>query len=162
MNKNLNKMWAPWRMEYIRNPKDSENGCILCNKLINKEEKLLVYKGEFSFVIMNLYPYNNGHIMICPNEHISDFDELDLNVQIEIMNLSSKLIRFIKKKMNAEGFNLGANQGIAGGAGIDEHFHLHIVPRWIGDTNFMPVLGHAKVQVDTLENTCEILKEAFK
>ncbi len=161
MGEDLHKLWAPWRMEYIRRPKDDKNGCILCNKLTDLEEGLLIHKGETAFIVMNLYPYNNGHVLICPNEHISDFDELNPHVQVEVMTLTSRLMKFMKKEMNAEGFNMGANQGKAGGTGIDEHFHMHIVPRWVGDTNFMPIIGHTKVQVDGLKETCDLLKKAF-
>ena len=111
---------------------------------------------------MNLYPYNNGHVLISPIDHISNFDELSEKTQLEIMNLSSKLMRFMKIEMNADGFNMGANIGKAGGAGIDEHFHLHVVPRWNGDTNFMPIIGHTKVQVDGLKETHQFLKKNFK
>ena len=99
--------------------------------------------------------------MILPFLHVSSFDELSNKIQMEIMNLSTILMKHMRKEMNAQGFNMGANIGEAGGAGIAEHFHLHIVPRWSGDTNFMPVLGHTKVQVNGLKETCELLKKAF-
>ena len=156
----MDQLWAPWRMEYIKRDDTRADKCVLCSKL-HIDDRLLVHKGSTAFVMMNLYPYNNGHIMISPIHHISDFDELPTETQSEIMNFSSLLMRYMKKEMNAEGFNMGANIGKAGGAGIDEHFHLHIVPRWNGDTNFMPIIGHTKVQVDGLIETCELLKKAF-
>ena len=156
----MEQLWAPWRMEYIKRNDTPPEKCVLCSK-IDSDDGLLVYKGENAFVMMNLYPYNNGHVMISPLHHISDFDELPVQTQSEIMNLSTLLMRFMKKEMNAEGFNMGANIGKAGGAGIDEHFHLHVVPRWNGDTNFMPIIGHTKVQVDGLIETCNLLKKAF-
>ena len=157
----MKQLWAPWRMEYIKHTDRLPSDCILCDKL-DDADGLLVHKGERAYVMMNLYPYNNGHVMISPIHHISDFDELPVETQTEIMNLATILMRFIRKEMNAEGFNMGANIGKAGGAGIDEHFHFHVVPRWNGDTNFMPVVGHTKVQVDGLKETCELLKKAFK
>ena len=156
----MEQLWAPWRMEYIKRTDTPPSDCVLCDKL-NDTDGLLVYKGERAYVMMNLYPYNNGHVMISPLHHISDFDELPVETQTEIMNLTTTLMRFMRKEMNAEGFNIGANIGKAGGAGIDEHFHFHVVPRWNGDTNFMPVIGHTKVQVDGLKETCELLKKAF-
>jgi ATP adenylyltransferase len=156
----MEQLWAPWRMEYIKRDDTPVDKCVLCSKL-DIDDGLLVHKGKSAFVMMNLYPYNNGHIMISPIHHISDFDELPVETQTEIMKFSSILMRFMKKEMNAEGFNMGANIGKAGGAGIDEHFHLHIVPRWNGDTNFMPIIGHTKVQVDGLIETCTLLKKAF-
>ena len=157
----MKQLWAPWRMEYIKRKDTTSSDCVLCYKE-NQDDELIVYKGERAYVMMNLYPYNNGHVMISPTYHISDFDELPVETQIEIMNLATTLMRFMRKEMDAEGFNMGANIGKAGGAGIDEHFHFHVVPRWHGDTNFMPVIGHTKVQVDGLKETCQLLKKAFK
>ena len=156
----MEQLWAPWRMEYIKRTDTPPSDCVLCDKL-NDTDGLLVHKGERAYVMMNLFPYNNGHVMISPIHHISDFDELPVETQIEIMNLTTTLMRFMRKEMNVEGFNMGANIGKSGGAGIDEHFHFHVVPRWNGDTNFMPVVGHTKVQVDGLKETCELLKKAF-
>ena len=156
----MEQLWAPWRMEYIKRTDTPVSDCVLCDKL-NDTDGLLVHRGERAYVIMNLYPYNNGHVMISPIQHISDFDELPIETQTEVMNLATKLMRFMRKEMNVEGFNMGANIGKVAGAGIDEHFHLHVVPRWNGDTNFMPVVGHTKVQVDGLKETCELLKKAF-
>jgi ATP adenylyltransferase len=159
-----NNLWAPWRMDYIRTPKDNHKSCVLCEKIksSNDIENLVVFRGDFSFIILNLYPYNNGHLLVIPYEHCDDFSELSTETQIEMMNLSSRAMKIMKSKMNAEGFNFGANFGSAGGAGIDDHIHLHIVPRWDGDTNFMPVLGHTKVQVDGLIETRNFLAKHFK
>ncbi len=157
----MKHLWSPWRMEYIKRKDDSSSNCALCEN-INDKNGLLVHKGDYAYVMMNLYPYNNGHIMVAPLNHTADFDELSIDVQVEIMNMSTILMKFMRKEMNAEGFNMGANIGKAGGAGIDDHFHLHVVPRWNGDTNFMPILGHTKVQVDGLKETCKLLKKAFQ
>ena len=156
-------LWAPWRMEYIRAPKPSNNNCIFCEKLNSDkdDDNLIIYRGEKSFILLNLYPYNNGHAMVSPYEHKSEFHTLDIETQLEMMKLSSKLMKIIKSEMKSEGFNFGANFGSAAGAGIKEHVHLHIVPRWKGDTNFMPILSHTKVQVDGLKETLQFLKPFF-
>lgn len=163
-NKNMEHLWAPWRMEYIQSPKEKKNAeCIFCCK--PKEEcdrkNLILYYGKDVFVIMNLFPYNNGHMMIVPYRHLSDYRDLNEAERHEIADVSAMCIDVLKKVMHPDGFNIGFNIGEAAGAGITEHIHQHIVPRWIGDTNFMPVLGHTKVQVDGLEETWLKLKEAF-
>ena len=158
-----NNLWAPWRMDYIRSPKASSQSCIFCEKseAKNDDENLIIFRGEFSFILLNLFPYNNGHAMISPYNHISEFHILNNEIKVEMMDLSSKLMEIMKTNMNAEGFNFGGNFGSVAGAGIKEHIHLHIVPRWEGDTNFMPVLGHTKVQVDGLKETHQYLKKYF-
>ena len=157
----MNRLWAPWRIEYIRT-KD-EDGCIFCKKSISKDDQnnLVLYRGKESFVLMNLYPYSNGHIMICPYAHSSDTNDLSPMCNEEIMRLANESMNILRKKMNAEGFNFGANLGEAGGAGIEDHLHYHIVPRWNGDTNFMPVVGTTKVMVEGLNETWTILKSDF-
>jgi len=149
-------------MEYIRAPKPSDE-CIFCDKPAADDdiENLIVHRGVHSFVLINLYPYNNGHIMVAPYAHISEFDDLSPEVQQELLALSSRSMRIMREQMNAAGFNFGANLGEAAGAGIKEHVHLHVVPRWVGDTNFMPVLGGTKVQVETLRKTRDLLAKAF-
>ena len=156
-------MWAPWRMEYIKSPKQNDNKCIFCSKSksLNDNENLIIFRGKYSFILLNLYPYNNAHSMVSSYEHNSEFHLLSEKTQVEMMQLSSKLMKIMKSEMNAEGFNFGANFGAVAGAGIKEHVHLHIVPRWEGDTNFMPVLGHTKVQVDGLKETHQLLKSFF-
>ena len=158
----MNKLWAPWRMDYIRTPK--EDGCIFCTKhQSGKDEKnLLLFRGEESFVLMNLYPYTNGHLMISPYKHTSDTNDISAAGNQEIMFLTNKSMKIIKKIMGADGFNFGANIGASAGAGIAEHLHFHIVPRWKGDTNFMPVIGNTKVHVQGLSDTYVMLKPLFK
>ncbi len=160
----MDKLWAPWRMEYIRAPKPSDSHeCIFCEKSGDTRdlENLIIFRGEYCFVLMNLYPYNNGHLLIAPYEHACDFDKLESGTQLEMMQLVSRSIRILRSVMKAEGFNMGANLGDVAGAGIKEHLHFHVVPRWKGDTNFMPVLGHTKVQVDGLAETCKLLRKEF-
>lgn len=157
----MNKIWAPWRMDYIRAPK--EDGCIFCKKSQSRKDRdnLVLYRGKDSFVLMNLYPYTNGHLMISPYNHTSDPGDISQTGNQEIMELANKSMKILKKIMGAEGFNFGANFGKAGGAGIAEHIHFHIVPRWIGDTNFMPVIGNSKVMVEGLKETWDSIIPEF-
>ena len=154
----MDNLWAPWRMQYVRAPKKNTEETFL-KKLEdgNDEENLVLFRGEHSFVCMNLYPYNNGHIMILPNNIVEKPEELDDVTQFEIMKIASLSMKIIREKMNAEGFNFGANIGASAGAGIAEHLHFHIVPRWKGDTNFMPVVGNTKVNVQGLQDTYDEL-----
>jgi len=148
-------------MEYIRSEK--EKGCIFCDKPQNgnDREMLILHRGERAFIMMNLFPYNNGHLLIAPYSHVDSPDKLTAAERAEIMELSTLSMKILKKEMKAEGFNFGANIGSAGGAGIEEHIHFHVVPRWKGDTNFMPVLGHTKVQVQGLQDSYDLLKLLF-
>ena len=141
-------------MGYIRTPKTEFGPCLFCDKaqIGDDDENLVVHRGENAYVLMNLYPYNNGHLMISSYEHEENFDALSADTQVEMMNLSSEAMTVLRENLNADGFNFGANFGEVAGAGIREHLHMHIVPRWIGDTNFMPVLGHTKVQVQGLRD----------
>ncbi len=158
----MSRLWAPWRMEYVQAPKTE--GCIFCDKpqQENDRENLVLHRGRHSFVLMNLYPYNNGHIMIAPFKHCDTMHDLDQEVYSEIMFLAEKTMSILKKTMHPQGFNFGANIGEAAGAGIAEHIHFHIVPRWVGDTNVMPVIGHTKVIVQGLQETWDLLKPEYK
>lgn len=162
--KKMDYLWAPWRMEYIQTPKEEKDAdCIFCCKPREEcdRKNLILHYGKHVFVIMNLFPYNNGHMMIVPYRHLSDYRDLSKEERHEIADLTELCLDVLNKVMHPNGFNIGFNIGEAAGAGIAEHIHQHIVPRWIGDTNFMPVLGHTKVQVDGLEETWLKLKEAF-
>ena len=157
----MNKLWAPWRMEYIRTPK--EDGCVFCIKSESSDirRNLVLYKGKESFVLMNLYPYTNGHLLISPYKHTADTNQISESCNKEIMNLVNQSTNILKKIMGADGFNFGANFGKAGGAGIEEHLHYHIVPRWSGDNNFMPVIGNTRVMVEGLQESWDELKPEF-
>ena len=159
---NQSRLWSPWRMEYIRSPK--EKGCIFCQKSDNKKDRdnLVLFRGNDAFVLMNLYPYNNAHLLIAPYEHADTTLALSPQVSNEMMYLANESMRLIKMTMNAEGFNFGANIGAIGGAGIKDHIHFHVVPRWLGDTNFMPVIGHTKVMVEGLLETFDELIPHFR
>jgi ATP adenylyltransferase len=145
-------------MKYIRARKKQK--CFLC--LESKEdEELVIYKGKRCFVIMNAYPYNNGHVMVAPYRHISSLLDLSDEETREFFELVKQSVIVLNQTMKPEGFNIGINLGKAAGAG-ETHLHLHIVPRWIGDTNFMPVLADVKVMPEYLERNCKVLRETFK
>lgn len=158
----MKKLWAPWRMKFIQ--QIDKSVCIFCEKpSLNKdEENYIIYRGKYSYIIMNIYPYSNGHIMIAPYAHKAGMEDLNEEELLEIMKLAQLSIRAIKQKMNPEGFNLGMNLGKVAGAGFDSHLHLHIVPRWQGDTNFMPIIGQTKVMSEFLEETYKKLIEGLK
>ncbi|MFQ5864164.1 MAG: HIT domain-containing protein [bacterium] len=160
--KNSDILWAPWRMEYIL--EDKEEGCIFCIKPQQNDDKknLILYRGAHNFVIMNKYPYNNGHLMVVPYRHIADFEELNDSESLEIMKIISKSMAVLRKVFHPEGFNIGTNIGRIAGAGIDDHLHFHIVPRWAADTNYMPVVGHTKVVSEGLWETWERLQAGFE
>lgn len=150
-------------MEYVRAPKPAK-GCIFCDKPDADDDlaNLMVFRGDTAFVMMNLFPYNNGHILIAPYTHVANFDDLKVEIQLEMLQLVNRAMGIMRRELQAGGFNFGANIGVAAGAGIKEHIHLHLVPRWIGDTNFMPVVGGAKVQVQSLQDTRDILARGYQ
>ena len=157
----MDRIWAPWRMDYIESSK--EPGCVFCEKSQSKKDKknLVLYRGMETFILMNLYPYTNGHLMIAPYLHTSDVNELTEIANKEIMQFAKDCFNILKSKLGAEGFNFGANLGKVAGAGIDQHIHYHIVPRWSGDTNFMPVISETKIMIEKLNKTWERLKPEF-
>ena len=157
----MDRIWAPWRMNYIESSK--KPGCVFCQKSQSKKDKknLVLYRGMETFILMNLYPYTNGHLMIAPYLHTSDVNELAEIANKEIMQFAKDCVNILKSKLGAEGFNFGANLGKVAGAGIDQHIHYHIVPRWSGDTNFMPVISDTKVMIEKLNKTWERLKPEF-
>ncbi|MEC8839028.1 MAG: HIT domain-containing protein [Candidatus Neomarinimicrobiota bacterium] len=157
----MQRLWAPWRINYIREQK--EKGCIFCSKQKSTDDKnsLIFSRGDHSFVLMNLYPYNNAHLLISPYEHVETTDKLDLETLNEIIWFANESMIIMKENLKADGYNFGANIGSAGGAGIVDHIHFHVVPRWNGDTNFMPVISETKVQVQGLQETYDELKIHF-
>jgi ATP adenylyltransferase len=154
-------VWAPWRIEYIRAEKPT--GCILCDKPKETKDKenYLLYRGKKNYIMLNSYPYNPGHLLIAPYRHIGSLEELSEAERNEHYELVSRSIIVLKKVFKPAGFNLGANLGRVAGAGIEDHFHSHIVPRWQGDNNFMPVLGETKVIPQALADTYQTLVGKF-
>ncbi len=157
-------IWAPWRIEYILSEKD--DGCLFCEVLAEDRDKdkenLLLYRGESAFVIMNLYPYNPGHVMVASNEHVSELEDLSPEATIEVMELTKASIKVLKSKMSPHGFNSGFNLGEIAGASIKEHLHMHVVPRWQGDNNFMQVLADTNVVPQALSETYDLLAPGFE
>ncbi len=154
-------IWAPWRIEYIQMEKPQ--GCILCEKprQDNDAENYILYRGGRNFVILNSYPYSPGHLMIAPYRHIASLEELTEEERHEHFDIVSRSIKILRQELNPEGFNLGVNIGKVAGAGIEEDVHTHIVPRWQGDTNFMPVISDVRVVPEALAETYQKLKGKF-
>jgi ATP adenylyltransferase len=155
-------LWAPWRMAYIGGP--HSDGCLLCDLAREDDDRkhLILHRGPRSYVVMNRYPYNNGHLMIVPYRHCAELDQFSAEDSLEIMQEVQRATRVLQEAFCAEGFNVGLNLGKAAGAGIAEHLHVHVVPRWAGDTNFMPVLADTKVMPEYLESTYEKLVPFFR
>ena len=146
----MKHVFAPWRIEYIKGKKPE--GCIFCRNS-GLDRTLLVHEGKNAFILMNRYPYVSGHIMIAPYRHVRDIEDLRKGERLEIFELVDLAIRTLKSAYDPHGFNLGMNLGRAAGAGIDDHLHMHVVPRWSGDTNFMSVLGEVRVIPEDLAKT---------
>lgn len=156
-------IWSPWRMAYIQNYEKKE-GCVFCEALASPDgpENLIVYRGKYSFVILNRFPYTSGHLMILPFDHRSSIDALDENSRAEIMELTNTAVSVLKIIYKPQGFNVGMNIGDAAGAGIAEHLHMHVVPRWGGDTNFMTSLAKTRVLPEALEETYRRVREEWE
>lgn len=158
----MRQLWAPWRLTYLQGDNPTVKGCVFCAKR-NKDDKTehILLRGEYAFVMLNRYPYNNGHLMIVPNQHTGLIEELDENTLLEVMRFTQQSLRILREFHNPDGFNFGVNEGSAGGAGIAEHVHFHIVPRWEGDANYMTVIGETRVIPQTLEETYAALRPFF-
>jgi len=157
----MEQMWAPWRIEYIQMEKPE--GCILCDKPKQKDDvaNYILYRGDKNFVIMNSYPYNPGHLMVAPYRHVANLEELTDEECHEHSNIVSRSVKLLKEVFNPAGFNIGMNLSRVAGAGIDDHIHTHIVPRWQGDTNFMPVIADVRVMPEALAETYKKLEGKF-
>ncbi len=157
----MEHLWAPWRIEYIKIAK--EEGCILCQKPQENSDiaNYILHRGKKNFIIMNRYPYNSGHLMVAPNRHTANLEELTDEELGEHYKLVQRSITVLKQLFKPEGFNIGMNLGRIAGAGVDKHIHTHIVPRWAGDTNFMPVIADTNVVNEALEETYEKLVAEF-
>lgn len=156
-------LWSPWRMTYIQSDK-TENGCAFCLELERADgtDNLIFYRGQRAFIILNRYPYTSGHLMVVPYLHTSTLGDLDVATRGEMMELTNKAIEVLTKVYHPQGFNIGINLGEAAGAGITEHIHMHIVPRWTGDTNFMSSLGNTRVLPETLPDTYHRVKTEWE
>lgn len=158
------RIWAPWRLEYVKDAaKDNEDECIFCSKPAadDDEANLIVHRGERCFVLLNLFPYTNGHLMVAPYEHIGALQDLDPETVAEMMALAQTAMRRLEQAYSPHGYNVGFNQGRIAGAGFENHIHMHVVPRWGGDTNFMPVLADTRVMPQTPQQSYEALRGGF-
>jgi ATP adenylyltransferase len=158
----MERLWAPWRMEYVG--KEQRPGCLFCRVMkdpADPDAELAVWRPPGALVILNKFPYNPGHAMVAPQAHVPGLEALDDEQTIQLMRAVRRTIEVLRQTMQPEGFNLGANTGRAAGAGIPDHVHLHIVPRWNGDTNFMPVIHDVKVVNESLAQTAAKLRLAF-
>ena len=157
----MKQIWAPWRIEFIKLGKPK--GCILCDKPKEKDDaaNYIVYRGDRNFIILNIYPYNSGHLMIAPYHHVASLEELTDEELGEHFRIVSRSVKVLKQVLKPDGFNIGINMGRIAGAGIDKHIHTHIVPRWQGDTNFMPVIADTKVINEALSETYKKLQGKF-
>ncbi len=159
----MDQLWAPWRLAYVvKEPaSSSENGCFICGGLAGNDDRAhhIVRRCPLSVVLLNKYPYNNGHLLIAPRRHVGRLDEMTSAELLEVNEQLRAMVAILEKKMKPDGFNIGVNLGKVAGAGLPGHIHWHIVPRWNGDTNFMPVLGDVKVIVQSLDALYDLLRE---
>jgi len=159
----MKHLWSPWRMTYLENHA-KEEGCVFCNAQARQDDaaNLIAFRGEHAYVILNRYPYTSGHLMVVPLEHKPDLEQLDPGTRAEMMELTARCMSVLRKVYNPQAFNMGANIGEAAGAGVVEHVHIHIVPRWSGDTNFMSALGETRVLPESLEDTYRKIHDGFQ
>ena len=158
----MDTLWAPWRMDYVENAEPST--CLFCDipSTQHDEKSLILHRGKSVFTLMNLYPYNPGHVMIAPHRHLDDLKKLSAEEQLELIQEAARSTSLLRQTMNPDGFNLGMNLGKAAGAGVKDHLHLHVVPRWNGDTNFMPIVAETKVIPEELTATYRKLAPVFR
>jgi ATP adenylyltransferase len=157
----MQQMWTPWRMAYIR--RERRPGCIFCEMLDTEDDRgqLILHRSELAFLVLNKYPYNNGHLMAVPYRHMDTVEALTPEETVDMMSLVSLAVRALRRTSNPEGFNIGINIGKIAGAGVVDHVHIHVVPRWGGDTNFMPVLADVRLIPQDLHETYDELKAAL-
>lgn len=155
----MESIYAPWRMEYIK--REKMEGCVFCKESI-RDQSYVLYEGRHVYVIMNRYPYVTGHLLITPCRHIQEIDDLSWDEKCELFDMIGLCVGVLKKAINPHGFNIGMNLGEAAGAGIADHLHLHIVPRWRGDTNFMTTLGEIRIVSEDIQKTKSVLMPFFK
>ncbi len=162
-SKAMSHLWTPWRMAYLQGDERSPDGCLFCIKPREQDAKAhIVHRGQLCYVTLNRFPYNNGHLMLIPYTHVATLEVLDAESLAELMALAQLSLRVLREAYNPEGFNVGANIGKAAGAGIADHVHLHIVPRWIGDANYMTAVGKTRVIPEWMDQTYERLQPLFE
>lgn len=159
----MKRLWAPWRIDYVEGEKTDE-GCPFCNAVQDADDRahLVVNRGGKSFVMLNKHPYIGGHLLVAPSRHIASMEQVDDDEKIDLFNMTSLSIDALKRAMKPDGFNVGLNIGKAAGAGVPGHLHIHIVPRWVGDTNLVPVLGEVRIINEHLDRSWEKLRKHWK
>jgi len=160
--RSLDYIWAPWRMEYVL--KEKKNGCVFCEEIQREDgfENLIIHRAQYSFVILNRYPYTSGHMMVVPYLHKANLEDLTAEIRSEMIELSSRVIQVLRKAYQPQGFNLGINMGEVAGAGVLDHVHLHVLPRWGGDTSFLSSLAETRVLPELLRETYTRVSKAWK
>ena len=160
----MDKLWAPWRVKYVRELIGKTKGCVFCRMLKEKKDKrnLIFVRTKLSFAVLNLYPYNNGHLMIAPRRHLASPELLDRAERAALAELQAAAVERLRRALKCDGLNLGVNLGRSAGAGFADHMHWHVVPRWEGDVNFMPVIAGTRVLSQHLEETFDLLSPLFK
>lgn len=159
----MDYLWSPWRYRYISQSGVS-TGCVFCEKCASADdrENLIVYRGEHNFVLLNLFPYTNGHMMVAPYQHVARLEDASEEAALEMMQLVRKATMHLRTVYNPQGINVGMNLGECAGAGIAGHIHMHVLPRWVGDSNFMTVVGETRIIPEEMDVTWQKLSEAFK
>ena len=160
----MDHLWTPWRMAYIKSDKKPVEGCIFClkaNQSDSDDSEHVIARSTHNFITLNKFPYNNGHVMIVPYNHLSSQEDMETEALTDLMIMTNRIMHVIREYANPPAFNIGANIGAAAGAGIAAHYHFHVVPRWNGDANFMSTIGDTRVIPDTLNNTYADLKDIW-
>ncbi|MFH1577602.1 MAG: HIT domain-containing protein [Candidatus Omnitrophota bacterium] len=158
----MNKLWAPWRIKYIKTAAKKQSGCLFCRSKKSKRNSYIFLKNRYCFAMLNIFPYNNGHVLISPTRHTGDLKTIKQAEVAEIFKMLQEVIRLLDKTLKPQGYNIGMNIGKCSGAGIPGHLHIHIVPRWQADTNFMPVLSNTKIISQSLNELYRTLKKISK
>jgi ATP adenylyltransferase len=157
----MDRLWSPWRLAYVTAAQTPSTSCVFCDAVENAAEGLVLYRGRYCFVILNLYPYNNGHLMVAPNRHVNTLTSLIAEERAELMGMARWAEMALAEAYRPQGINVGINLGKAAGAGIEDHLHVHLVPRWAGDTNFMTAVAETRVLPEALEQTAARLQPIF-
>ena len=159
----MDRLWTPWRMPYLRGEEEVPEGCIFCAKPQEDDAEVhILHRGQLCYVILNRFPYSNGHLMVVPYVHVHSLEDLDAETLAELMALTQLSLRVLRVAYEPQGFNVGLNIGAAGGAGVAEHVHLHVVPRWGGDTNYMTVVSQTRLIPEWLDQTYDRLRLLFE
>ena len=160
----MKRLWAPWRRAYIRPKHQKDKRCLFCRLRQDRRDSqnFILYRNPTCYAVLNLYPYNNGHVLIVPNRHVDSFARLSRKERLDWLDLTQRVLAALSQSIRPHGFNIGMNLGQVAGAGVPDHLHLHLVPRWQGDTNFMPVLGQTRVISESLQSLYETLRPYFR